>query len=80
VETVVDNGDVSDKPEEAEAPSQEEPSQETEETISDEEAPLAGDDTSIGAAAVAGIVIGIAAVIALLGYVLTKLGLLRIFK
>ena len=52
----------------------------TEETVADEEVPAAGESSSISPMAVVGIVVGIAAVLALLAFVLSKLGLLTIFK
>ncbi|SDI73534.1 Concanavalin A-like lectin/glucanases superfamily protein [Pseudobutyrivibrio sp. 49] len=68
-------GDVSEetKPEET----VEQPS---EETIADEQVPEAGDSAGLSAGAVAGIIAAAVAVLALLGFVLSKLGILTIFK
>ena len=54
--------------------------QPAEETIADEPVPEAVEDAGLSAGAVAGIIVAIAAAVALLGFVLSKLGLLRIFK
>lgn len=54
--------------------------QPVEETVVDEPVPEAGETAGLSAGAIAGIIAAVVAVLALLGFVLTKLGLLTIFK
>lgn len=65
---------------EDEAKSEETVEQPAEETVVDEPVPEAGETEGLSAGAVAGIIAAVVAVLALLGFVLTKLGLLTIFK
>ncbi|SCZ76783.1 LamG-like jellyroll fold domain-containing protein [Pseudobutyrivibrio xylanivorans] len=65
---------------EVEADVEESVEQPAEETVVDEPVPEAGETAGLSAGAIAGIIAAVVAVLALLGFVLTKLGLLTIFK